>query len=58
MSVPENIYINGKFVPNVNKVSVDFIKPMRTRQYNPSNWTGVTSCGKTPDEMYKYIFPK
>ena len=54
MPVPENIYINGKFIPNVNKVSVDFKK--EKKEY--SCWTGVTSCRKTPDEMYKYIFPK
>jgi hypothetical protein len=48
--IPENIYVNGKFIPNVNKLSV---KPSTMR----ASWTGITSCGKTPDEMNKYIFP-
>ena len=58
-SIPENIFVNGKFVPNVNKIQVPlFKKPARQGEYSPTNWTGVQSCGKTPDEMYKYLFPK
>jgi len=29
MNIPENIFVNGKFVPNVNKVQVEFKKPAR-----------------------------
>jgi hypothetical protein len=59
-TIPENIYVDGKFVPNVNKIQVPvFKKPAREGFYNPTNWaTNTTGCGKTPDEMYKYLFPK
>jgi hypothetical protein len=42
-SIPENIFLNGKFVPNVNKIQV----PIPVLRPN----------GKTPDQMYKYLFP-
>ena len=52
-TIPENIYVNGKFIPNVNKVKVPvFKKPTREGFYNPTNWTGVSSTGKTEEEMY------
>ena len=42
-SIPENIFLDGKFVPNVNKIQV----PIPVLRPN----------GKTPDQMYKYLFP-
>ena len=42
-SIPENIFVNGKFIPNVNKIQV----PIPVLRPN----------GKTPDQMYKYLFP-
>jgi len=55
-SIPDNIFVNGKFVPNVDKVKVPLFKKSKA-DFNPPNWTGVQSCGKTPEQMYKYLFP-
>ncbi len=41
-NIPENIFVNGKFVPNVNRQPVPiFNKPKRESDYTPVNWTGV-----------------
>jgi hypothetical protein len=54
-NVPQNIFLNGKFVPNIHNIALPpFKKPSTVVQ----NWSGVQSCGKTPDEMYNYLFPK
>ena len=50
--------VNGKYIPNVIKNQVPVIKkPAKDNFYTPTNWTGITSCGKTEEEMYKYLFP-
>jgi hypothetical protein len=39
-TIPENIYVNGKFVPNVDKVKVPvYKKPARGGYYTPTDWT-------------------
>ena len=58
-TIPENIFVNGKFIPNVNKIQVPLLKkPQRGGPFTPQNISGVNTCGKTPEEMYKYLFPK
>ena len=59
VNIPENIFVNGKFIPNVNKIQVPLLKkPQRGGPFTPQNISGVNTCGKTPEEMYKYLFPK
>ena len=53
-TIPENIFVNGKFIPNINKVKIPVFKKNSTSRIG---FTGFKECGKTPDEMYKYLFP-
>ena len=55
LHVPQNIFLNGKFVPNIHNIA---LPPVKKPSTVVQNWVGVQSCGKTPDEMYNYLFPK
>jgi len=64
----------GEFCERHSTVCVVTLQPARVTQisqpahpnwikkqnspFTPQNWTGVKTSGKTPDEMYNYLFPK
>ena len=55
LHVPQNILLNGKFVPNIHNIA---LPPVKKPSTVVQNWYNVQGCGKTPDEMYNYLFPK